>query len=502
MAIQALARQEISQESIEQYKRASPRWRRTRAVMLLGDLTAIIGAGLLAALSWSTINPSVNVFMFLRLWPLTLVIPFGFMLGGLYPAAGVSPVDELRRLSIIITGVYGSAMGGLFLVGMVQGQSRGTFVLAWLLTLLFVPVNRTLLVALFARSSWWGVPAVLLGAGRTSELILERLEDNPSLSIKVLGCFDDDPTKVGTTVNGVPVLGTLADAGGIGRSMGIRRAIVAMPGLEPKSLAALANRYAAVFPYLVFVPNMFGVATIGVSARDLAGVMGLHVRQNLLMPTSRLVKRGIDLLLLVPAGILALPVIAIAAIGVIIVSPGNPFYSQKREGQGGKTIRVWKLRSMRKNADELLRTYLDANPVALKEWETHYKLTHDPRILPLVGSIIRRTSIDELPQLWNILSGEMSFVGPRPFPYYHVEQFSPEFRTLRASVVTGAYRPMAGHCEVYRRPCRAGGTRHALHTQLVSVVGRVPDSPNAGCRHQRQGSMLILIYAVRGTFQQ
>lgn len=437
MAVDLLVHPETTQDLVQASKRPAPRWRRTRAVMLAGDLVAIVGAGLLAAVAWSAINPAVNVYMFLRLWPLVLVIPVGFMLGGLYPAAGVSPVDELRRLSIITTGVYGSAMGGLFLTGMVQGQSRGTFVVAWLLTLFFVPVVRTLLVTLFARSSWWGVPAVLLGAGRTSELILKRLEKNPSLSIKVLACFDDDPTKVGNAVNGVPVLGTLADASSIGRSMGIRRAIVAMPGLEPKVLATLVNRYAAVFPHLVFVPNLFGVATIGVNARDLAGVMGLHVRQNLLMPTSRIVKRCIDLLLLIPAGVLALPVILIAALGVFIVSPGNPFYSQEREGQGRKTIRIWKLRSMRKNADEFLRTYLDANPDAREEWEAHYKLTHDPRVLPLVGSLIRRTSIDELPQLVNILIGEMSFVGPRPFPYYHVEQFSSEFRALRASVVPG-----------------------------------------------------------------
>lgn len=435
MGMKALTHRETRQGYVQE--RPFPRWRLTRAVMLLGDLIAIAGAGLLAAFVWKAINPSVNTSLFLRLWPLALAIPFGFMLGGLYPAVGVSPVDELRRLSMIITGVAGSAMGGLFLLGMVEGQSRGTLVLAWLLTLLFVPFLRTLLVALFARAPWWGVPVVALGAGRTAGLLLERLEQNPSLCIRVMACFDDDPTKVGSTVNGVPVLGMLADAGRIGRSMGIRRAIVAMPGLEPKVLATLVNRYAAVFPHLVFVPNMFGVATIGVSARDLAGVMGLHVRQNLLMPTSRLVKRAIDLLLLIPAGIVALPMIGIAAIGIIIVSPGSPFYSQQREGQGRKAIRVWKLRSMRKNADDLLRSYLDSNPDAKEEWGKHYKLTRDPRVLPLVGSFIRRSSIDELPQLWNILIGEMSFVGPRPFPYYHVEQFSPEFRELRASVLPG-----------------------------------------------------------------
>src|SRR5690606_19192018 len=124
-------------------------------------------------------------------------------------------------------------------------------------------------------------------------------------------------------------------------------------GLEPGVLSTLVDRYASVFPYLVLVPNLFGVTSIGVSSRDLAGVLGLHVRQNLLLPANRLVKRVMDLLLLIPAGLVALPIIAIAALGVVLVSPGNPFYAQNREGQGRKRIRVWKLRSMYKNADAL-----------------------------------------------------------------------------------------------------------------------------------------------------
>lgn len=442
---------------------AAPRWRRTRAVMLLGDLIAIVGAGLLAAYAWTWFNASVDARMFLRLWPLALIMPVGFTLGGLYPAAGVSPVDELRRLSTITTGIYGSVMSGLFLLGMVQGQSRGTFILAWLLTLIMVPVVRTTLRQLFAPAPWWGVPAIILGAGRTSELILERLERNPGLSIKVLGCFDDDLSKAGTTMDGVPILGTLADAAEVGRSLGVRRAIVAMPGLDPSVLSTLVDRYASVFPYLVLVPNLFGVTTIGVSARDLAGVLGLHVRQNLLLPTNRLVKRVMDLFLLIPIGLLALPIVAIAAFGVFLASPGNPFYAQEREGQGRKKIRVWKLRSMHKNADGLLEEHLAANPEARKEWEAHYKLTQDPRVLPVIGPIIRRTSIDELPQLWNILLGEMSFVGPRPFPYYHIEQFSEEFRYIRASVVPG----LTGYWQVTSRSTADLGLQEELDSHYI-----------------------------------
>lgn len=149
------------------------------------------------------------------------------------------------------------------------------------------------------------------------------------------------------------------------------------------------------------------------------------------------VKRAIDLALLVPGALLALPVLIVAALAVMIVSPGNPFYGQTRVGLYGRRFRVWKLRTMRRDAESRLEEHLATNERARAEWQTHFKLTRDPRILPGVGPLLRRTSLDELPQLWNILRGQMSFVGPRPFPPYHLEAFDEGFRALRARVVPG-----------------------------------------------------------------
>lgn len=148
-------------------------------------------------------------------------------------------------------------------------------------------------------------------------------------------------------------------------------------------------------------------------------------------------KRLLDFVLLVPATILALPIIVLAAILIMAISPGNPFYSQRREGYRGRSIRIWKLRTMRPDADAVLEQYLRTDPEARDEWSSHYKLTRDPRILPLIGKALRRSSLDELPQLWNIASGEMSFVGPRPFPEYHLAAFGEDFRAQRRSAVPG-----------------------------------------------------------------
>jgi Undecaprenyl-phosphate galactose phosphotransferase WbaP len=406
-------------------------------MLFCGDVAAIILAGLSAAGFWEVILPGAETGLLYRLWPLILAFPAGYLFGGLYPAAGVSPVDELRLLSVVTSFVFGSAIIITHLSQDAYRWNGGIFLLAWLFTLVSVPLVRAVLRHLLARRSWWGVPVVVLGAGRTGETVIQRLQANPGLSLKVVACFDDAPGLVGSTVHGVPVLGSLKAAATARRDYGALHAIIAMPGIAPSSLTALVRRYASVFPHLVMVPNLFGMASIGLSTRDLAGIVGLHVRQNLLIERNRVFKCSIDLLLLVPALCLALPLILLGAVAVTVVSPGNPFYSQEREGEGRKRFRVWKLRTMHLDAEGLLKRTLREDSAARTEWERHYKLTKDPRILPVIGPLLRRTSIDELPQLWNILRGQMSFVGPRPFPYYHIEQFSEEFRELRSSVRPG-----------------------------------------------------------------
>jgi lipopolysaccharide/colanic/teichoic acid biosynthesis glycosyltransferase len=122
---------------------------------------------------------------------------------------------------------------------------------------------------------------------------------------------------------------------------------------------------------------------------------------------------------------------------VIAVSPGSPFYYQHREGRHGTRIRVWKLRTMHRDAEALLERHLAEDPRARAEWSSTYKLRRDPRIIPVVGTLLRHSSLDELPQLWNVACGEMSFIGPRPLPDYHLAAFSDDFLALRRSARPG-----------------------------------------------------------------
>jgi lipopolysaccharide/colanic/teichoic acid biosynthesis glycosyltransferase len=166
-------------------------------------------------------------------------------------------------------------------------------------------------------------------------------------------------------------------------------------------------------------------------------------------------KRGLDLVAILAGGLLALPIILLAALAIKLADGGPVFYAQVRRGHRGQPIRVWKLRTMFEDAEQRLERHLAADASARAEWARGFKLRRDPRILPVVGHVLRCSSFDELPQLWNMLRGEMTLVGPRPLPDYHLAAFDAGFVHLRQSVLPG----LTGLWQV---SCRSNGDSAAF----------------------------------------
>lgn len=154
------------------------------------------------------------------------------------------------------------------------------------------------------------------------------------------------------------------------------------------------------------------ITTSAVMARDLAGTFGVEVKHNLLNPWALRAKRMLDLLGVVVGGLLISPLLLTIAAQIKLTSPGSVFCAQQRLGSENRHFRCWKFRTMYADADFFLTELLQNNPELRSEWERNQKLRSDPRGTPF-GCFLRKTSLDELPQLWNVLRGEMSLIGPR-----------------------------------------------------------------------------------------
>jgi lipopolysaccharide/colanic/teichoic acid biosynthesis glycosyltransferase len=199
------------------------------------------------------------------------------------------------------------------------------------------------------------------------------------------------------------------------------------------------------------------------AARDLSGVLGLELRQNLSVPLNSWTKRVLDIAGALVLGILALPVLGVAALWIKLAGGGSVIYRQEREGERGRSLWMPKLRTMHPDAEALLPGVLAASPQVRAEWMRGFKLKKDPRILPGVGKFLRRTSLDELPQLWSVLKGEMSLVGPRPLPRYHLNEFGTRFRALRGGVRPG----LTGLWQVSDRADCDLGVQEVLDTYYI-----------------------------------
>jgi Undecaprenyl-phosphate galactose phosphotransferase WbaP len=388
------------------------------AVLLLGDLAAVAFGAVVSILIWPHFSVGLSSELYLRLWPVLMLFPLAYAAFGLYPSFGRNPAEELRRLTVATCMVYPALAVTVFLLKDAPTYSRGVFVMVWVQTLIFVPLLRSVVRSTCALKSWWGYPVVVVGAPDVAAVLAVSLALQPELGLKPVAVFDN------------PEL-----AAPLAQDGGIRHVIFALAGVSQGAARESFDRCSELFPNIIVIPEIGGLSSLWVEARDLNGVLGLGVQQRLLMPGPRVIKRALDLALVAVLGTLGLPVIAFIALAIKITSSGPVFYGQTRRGRGGRPFVAWKFRSMYANASELLDQCLASDPNLREEWRQCQKLRRDPRITPL-GRLLRRTSLDELPQLWNIVLGQMSFIGPRPIISEEISRYGDGF-ALYAKVAPG-----------------------------------------------------------------
>ena len=215
-------------------------------------------------------------------------------------------------------------------------------------------------------------------------------------------------------VEGVPVVGDLALAPILATRLKIPYAVLAMPGVDGPKLLQIVERVGGRFSHLLVIPDLFGFATLGVPAKNLGGILGVEVRQQLLLPGPRLAKRVMDATLTSLGVFFVLPFLALIALLIKLDSKGPIFYSQNRLGKDGEFFKAYKFRTMHGDGESRLKAILDADPQLRAEYEIYHKLRKDPRVTR-IGRVLRKFSLDEFPQLLNVIIGDMSLVGPRPY---------------------------------------------------------------------------------------
>lgn len=316
-------------------------------------------------------------------------------------------------------------------------SSPGWLFLTWLHALILVPAGRLLAKHSLIRLGGWTRPTVILGTGHHAQDAARALRSDPLLGYQVLAFLVlpkstnyESTTDTSTplrflNIDGhrLPVYRISDDPCETLQRLGKPHVVAALDSLEPAEINKLLQKCHESFSSLTFAPAIRGLPLIGTEILHCFRheVMFLQIRNNLQRRIPQYIKRGFDV---VVSGLLLLllsPLFALLA-WRISNDGASPFFGHVRVGQDGKFFRCYKFRSMVPNAEQVLSTHLCENPAAKAEWEQNFKLKEDPRITPL-GHVLRKTSLDELPQLWNVLRGEMSLVGPRPIVAAELEYY-------------------------------------------------------------------------------
>jgi Undecaprenyl-phosphate galactose phosphotransferase WbaP len=312
--------------------------------------------------------------------------------------------------------------------------------LVWVLVLPATYTLRGVVRNYMIKAGRYGVPIAVIGNGIAGRRAIAEMQARPDLGYVPVAVFstqrgEEDERRA---IHNVPIVARAEAAGNFDFGYSVNHAMLAVgEGLHDKRNAALARQVAGCFPYLQTFSNLVGQGVWLAKVRPIGPYISIETRHARFNKRQRLLKRSLDIAISLPALIISSPIILLAGLAIYLADPGPIFFSQTREGRRGKPIKIYKLRSMVKGAEAKLARYLAEDPAARFEYERTMKLRNDPRIIPVVGRLIRRASIDELPQLWSILKGDMSLVGPRVMPTREVELYSPEGRDMRRDMPPG-----------------------------------------------------------------
>ncbi|GAB4178877.1 MAG: undecaprenyl-phosphate galactose phosphotransferase WbaP [Calditrichia bacterium] len=341
-----------------------------------------------------------------------------------------------------------SISGILFLGHLTSRTSAVAILFLFFYGIFLFPLGRYIGKRLLSKMNLWNHRTLIIGAGVVGQQAAAGLIKEKHMGYSIIGFLDDDPNKSGKTVRidntDYPIIGNITDAEKIIQTLGVELAVVAIPSLKKEKYLTLTQKIQKITRKLFVVPDIQGVALLNTKLLYLfmQETMLLNIKNNLHSSWNQFIKRVFDLtisLLLVP---FLVPLFIIIGFLIKIESRGNVFYFQQRIGRRGEKIKIFKFRTMFQDADAKLEEILQNDPAAREEWEKYQKLKNDPRVTR-IGKILRYTSLDELPQIINVIKGDMSLVGPRPALEEQIENFykdNKDYYYLTRPGITGLWQ--------------------------------------------------------------
>ena len=398
------------------------RSRLARAALLADVVAVLLVAAAILALGAAGMPGATALAIAALLFGAT--VPAAFGVAGLYRLDPVdhSALNDARDAALALAALgFAWLIGALVVAPDAVGRSEG------LLGLVGVPALFTLALLLRGWARSMALRAhpervLIVGAGRTGQDVARRLVKGRSDELSVVGFVDDDPIELGgDELAGIPVYRESDGIAAAVAATGATRLVLAFTRRRPEEvLDSLRGSRAGSLPTAV-VPRLHEITPAHAGLSDLAGVPVVNLTGARLSTSAQVTKRALDLTLAGLGLVILSPALLLVAAAIRFESPGPVFFRQSRRGIHGSTFRIFKFRTMHRDAEaaRLSMAHLNemANPGPL------FKMENDPRVTR-VGAFLRRTSLDELPQLFNVIRGEMSLVGPRPFVVHEADQIT------------------------------------------------------------------------------
>jgi len=346
----------------------------------------------------------------------------------LYSEIWVHVVVEFRQLTRVNTIALIAAAAG----GVLAHPIPVWCAAAYPAVIILVPCLRTIARRYASMIDSWGYPTLVISSGQSVSSVAKILLDCPRSGLRPVLLTD---TRRECRSSILPVVNDPATLNSIIHSRSIRHAVLALPELSNQRLEELLDKYRGLVPHLLILSDSSTLPTLWGASRDFGRLSGIEVRNGLMLSTLRVVKRGTDLLISTIALILGFPLLLAIALVVKLTDRGPLFYGHRRIGKHGKPFTAWKFRTMRVGSEAILREHLEKDAAAREEWAATHKLRNDPRV-SRIGRLLRKISLDELPQIWNVLKGDMSLVGPRPIVTEEIVRYGENIK-LYAAVKPG-----------------------------------------------------------------